>query len=122
VIGLGITQVVDAFAYLLSQDLPDSAMLLKGIGLVLSILIAGVFAVFGFFAGKAQRWAFITGMALYGLDAVLLLFFQDWIGFLFHLYFLWGLWNGLRALNQLQKLTAPQSGTVMDFPKNIGAP
>jgi len=34
--------------------------------------------------------------------------FQEWMGVLFHLFFLWGLFNGLRALNQLQKLL-PQS-------------
>ena len=94
----------------------EVALLFKVVGLVLSILLSGVFALFGFFAARAQRWAFITGMILYGLDALLLLLFKDWIGFLFHLYFMWGLWNGLGALNQLQKLTAQMPG----FPSDIG--
>ena len=119
VIGLGITQVIDAFALVFSQEAPDGALIFKGIGVVLSIVISAIFAIFGFFAGKAQRWAFITGMVLYGLDSLLILFFKDWIGFLFHLYFMWGLWNGLQALNQLQKLL-PASGTTAEFPQDIG--
>jgi hypothetical protein len=122
VIGLGITQLVDALALLLAQEIPEGETMIKGVGLVLSLLIAGLFGIFGYFATKAHRWAFIAGMVLYGLDAILLLLFQDWLGFFFHLYFLWGLWNGLQALGQLQKLNPPQSNTVMDFPRNIGAP
>jgi hypothetical protein len=122
VIGLGLTQVVDALAFVFAEQMPEGALIFRGIGLVLSILISAIFAFFGLFAGKMQRWAFITGMALYGLDALILLYFQDWIGFFFHLYFLWGLWNGLQALNQLQKFTAAQPGAVLDFPKDIGAP
>ncbi|HEX2696490.1 MAG TPA: hypothetical protein VHM28_02205, partial [Anaerolineales bacterium] len=117
VVGLGLTQVVDALASIIARDAGDAALIAKGIGLVLSIVISGIIALFGYFAGKGQRWAFFVGMGLYGLDAILLLFFQDWLGFAFHLYFLWGLFTGLQALNQLQKLM-PQP--VSDFPKDIG--
>jgi hypothetical protein len=46
-----------------------------------------------------------------------MLVFQDWLGLAFHAFFLWGLFNGLSALNQLQKYL-PQK--VSDFPQNIG--
>ncbi len=121
VIGLGLTQFVDAFVFLFAEEFSDSAVIFKAIGLILSILVSSVFAILGYYGGKSQRWAFVVGMVLYGLDALLMIFFQDWIGFFFHLYFLYGLWNGLQALNQLQKITAVQSGTVLDFPKDIGA-
>ncbi|WKZ36621.1 MAG: hypothetical protein QY332_01605 [Anaerolineales bacterium] len=120
IIGLGITQLTDAFAFLFAQEAPEGAMLFKGLGLVLSIVISTVFVLFGVFAGRSQRWAFVTGMLLYALDGGLLLAFQDWIGFFFHLYFLWGLWKGLQALNQLQKLMPVQAGTVSDYPQDIG--
>jgi hypothetical protein len=58
-------------------------------------------------------------MTLYGLDALLMLAFADWIGFAFHLYFLWGLFSGLQALGQLQKLMPPSAS---DFPKDIAVP
>ncbi len=122
VIGLGITQSVDAFVYLFTKEVSNATLLFKGIGLVLSILICGVFALFGFFSGKTHRWVFITGIALYAFDSVLMLVFQNWIGFFFHLYFLWGLWNGLRALNQLQEFNATQPGILLGFAKNIGVP
>jgi hypothetical protein len=122
VIGLGLTQFVDALASVFSEEFPDNAVIFKVIGLVLSILVSGVIAIFGYFGGKAHRWAFIVGMVLYALDSLLMILIQDWIGFFFHLYFLYGLWNGLQALNQLQKITAAQPGAVLDFPKNIGAP
>jgi hypothetical protein len=119
VIGLGLTQVVDAFARVFADEAREAALLFTLVGLVLSILVAGIFAIFGVFAVKQLRWAFIAGMLLYGLDAALLLAFQDWIGFFFHLYFLWGLWNGLQALIQLQKLS-PSGQVISGFPRDIG--
>ena len=120
VIGLGLTQLVDAFARIFSNDVPDGALIFKVIGLVISVGIASIFAMFGYFAGKGERWAFIVGMILYALDALLLLVFTDWIGFFFHLYFLWGLWNGLKALDQLKKLSLPAADSAaIEFPKGM---
>lgn len=120
VIGLGATQFVDALAQVFAEDAPETALVFKIIGLMLSIGISAVFAVFGYFAGKGKRWAFIIGMALYGLDTLIILIFQDWIGVLFHAFFLWSLWSGLQALNQLQKTSMPSIVPVSDFPKDMG--
>lgn len=117
VIGLAVTQFVDALAFLIGQNAPESKMILLGIAVVIDLVILGIFVLFGYFAGRVHRWAFITGMILYAVDAVLMLVFQDWLAFGFHLFFLWGLFGGLSALNQLQKLT-PQKPS--DFPQNIG--
>jgi len=118
VIGLGITQIIDGFASAFAYEIPNAAIVIKGIGLLLNLLIAGLFALFGVFAIKGQRWAFITGMILYGLDAILVLVFKDFLGFGFHLFFLWLLCSGLQALRQLQATLPP---TVPDpaFPKDI---
>jgi hypothetical protein len=40
-------------------------------------------------------------MVLYALDAIVSLIFQDWLGFLFHLLALAGLWSGLAAMRKL---------------------
>ena len=45
VVGLGITQLVDAFAVIFAEQAPDGALIFKGIGLVLSIILSGIFAV-----------------------------------------------------------------------------
>lgn len=116
VIGLGVTQLVDAFALLFAKDIPEAAILFKGVGIAVSIFISAIFAILGLFAVKAKHWAFITGMVLYVLDGGLLLLFQDWFGALFHLFLLFGLWKGLQALNQLLKLENLSSG----FPQDIG--
>ena len=118
VVGLAGTLIVDSIFVEAASQLPDAAIFLKLIGLAISIVIAGIFALFGFFASKGKRWAFITGMIFYGLDAVIMLLFQDWIGVLFHGFFLWGLFGGLRALNELHKLAPPQPAG--DFPQSIG--
>lgn len=117
VIGLAVTQFVDGVAYFVGQDLPEARTIVLGIAFVMDLVILGIFVLFGYFGGKGRRWAFITGLVLYGVDTILMLAFQDWLGFGFHLFFLWGLIGGLTALNQLQKLL-PQKAS--DFPQNIG--
>ena len=117
VIGLAVTLMVDGMTIGLSESLPDVSVIVKIIGLVLSILIAGVFALFGFFASQGRRWAFLVGMVLYGLDGLIMLAFADWIGVLFHGFFLWGLFGGWRALGELQKMSSQKQ---TDFPQNIG--
>lgn len=117
VVGLAVTQFVDAIAYLIGQDAPEARTILLVISFVIDLVILGIFVLFGYFASQGRKWAFITGMVLYAVDAVLMLVFQDWLSVGFHLFFLWGLFGGLRALNELQKFV-PQKRS--DFPQNIG--
>ena len=104
VIGLGITMSVDIFAHNIAQSFPNSVLLIKSIGLLLDLLICGMFTICGLLAWKRFRWAFIIGMVLFGLDAVLTLVSGDVIGFGFHLFFLWFLYVGLRSLDELNML------------------
>jgi hypothetical protein len=117
VMGLATTLFVDYFAVGMGQEIPDMAMILKVIALAVSLVISGIFALFGFLAAGGKRWAYLVGMVFYGVDTLIMLVLQDWIGFAFHLFFLWALFTGLRALNQLQKLKPARQ---MDFPQNIG--
>ena len=104
VIGLGVTQVVDALAMVISEGVSEYNTLVRTFGVILSIGISAIFAVFGYFAAKGHRWAFITGMVFYILDALVLFAFQDWFGFGFHIFLLWGLFSGFQALRKLQSL------------------
>lgn len=119
VIGLGITQFVDGVAYYAGLEVPEASTILTIIAVLIDLVIVGIFVLFGYFAAKGRRWAFIAGMILYAIDALLILILQDWLGLAFHVFFLFGLFGGLRALNDLQKLEKP---AVADFPQNIGAP
>ncbi|MEW5940289.1 MAG: hypothetical protein AB1750_11540 [Chloroflexota bacterium] len=103
VMGLGVTLVIDSVAKGISEELGGNPVLL-GMGFLFSLVFDLIFVGLGYFAVKGRRWAFIAGMVLYGLDAVLMLVFQDWLGFGFHLFFMWGIWQGLNALGRLKAL------------------
>ena len=93
VVGLGVTTVVDALA----KTLGGAGTLLD---LVINGTVAGIFFLFGSFAGKSQKWAFIVGMVLYGLDGLLLLAFKDVLSVGFHAYALYAISRGLSAVDQ----------------------
>lgn len=97
IVGLGITQVVDALAHQAGSS-----------GIVLDLFIngfvAGIFVIFWHFARKGQSWAFMVGMLLYALDGLLLLSFKDIFSVAFHAYALFRIYNGMRAVPQLQKI------------------
>ena len=75
--GLGITELAAAIALQFGT---------KGqlIGLFMNLWATAFFVCLGVFARKGQKWAFITGMALYAADALVVLFLQQWIMILFH--------------------------------------
>ncbi len=98
VIGLSVTQFVEA---MLSAD----GGVMKGVGLALGVLAAGVFALFGVFACKRHVWAFIVGMLLYGLDTILTVLAEQWLGLAFHGWVLFSLFIGTRAAMQINALS-----------------
>ena len=95
VVGLGITSVVDAMAKRVSSA-----------GSVLDIIIngfvAGIFVLFGYFATKAQKWAFAVGISLYLLDGILLLGTRDFLSIGFHAYALFAICRGYKAAQLVQ--------------------
>lgn len=120
VVGLAGTLFVDTIFIELALVMQESALVVKIIGLVVSAVVAAVFALFGIFANRGMKWAFIVGMIFYAIDTLLMLAFQEWMGLLFHIFFLFGLFGGLSALNKLQKLAPPKPSNPSDFPQDIG--
>ncbi len=96
VIGLGITQIIDAVAH-------EAGSGGKTVAIVLDLLAAGVLVMFGFFARRRQSWSFIVGMVLYALDGLIFLLVQNFLSVGFHAFALWCIFNGLKASRQLQK-------------------
>jgi len=115
VIGLAATLMVDGIAKGISQQLGGSPIILL-MGFLFAFLIDAVFILFGYFAAKGHRWAFIVGMILYGLDALVFLAFKDWIAAGFHAFFLWQLFNGLRAATAFRNLQQQQPATDFGVP------
>jgi hypothetical protein len=104
IIGLGITQIIDAMA----AELGTGG---KIVAILLDLAVAGVFVLFGIFGKKRHQWAFVLGGILYLLDTLLYLTFQDWLGLAFHAFALFCIFSGLSANKKLQQLesTIPQS-------------
>jgi len=122
---LGITQFFDAFANALAEKLDSGSV--KIIAFVFDVLVAGVFALMGYFASKRHTWAFATGMVLYALDAlvffVLVLLFGKlalslFIMVAFHGYVLWKLFDGYEACARL----GASGGNLPPSPPPVATP
>lgn len=122
VVGLASTLFVDLVFMGFAEEMADAALVVKIIGVIVSALMAGVFALFGFFANSGKRWAFLVGITFYIIDTLLMVAFQEWMGLVFHALFLFGLFSGLSALNKIMKLAPKKPSNPTDFPQNIGAP
>jgi hypothetical protein len=88
----------------------QGAFFLVGMGIniltrdpIVTVIVAGMFALFGFFAGKGHSWSFIVGMILYALDALIFIQVSMWLSFAFHIYALFRMFLGLKATFDLKK-------------------
>lgn len=113
IIGLGITQVADGVAVALAEQIGDTG---KIIAFVFTLLVAGVFVLFGVYANKRHTWAFITGMLLYALDGLIFLAIKDWFSMGFHVFALFCIYGGYRAGKKLQQIEASQCPVVESIP------
>jgi hypothetical protein len=97
IIGLAITQIIDT----MGRELGTVGII---ISLVFDITVAAGFIVFGVFANKKYKWAFITGMIVYALDTLLILAAQIWLALAFHIVALYYIFNGYRACRELSRV------------------
>jgi len=97
-LSLGITQVVDGISLAFRDQLGSAGLI---IALALDILIIAVFAALGYLAGRKQTWAFIVGMVLFFIDALLLLIGMDIFAILFHGLALFYIFRGYQAARDL---------------------
>jgi hypothetical protein len=116
VIGLGATQFVDGFFTALANETGSGATTFHGIGVGINIGIAGLFVIAGLLGRARKRIAIIAGMALYVLDAILVLVFKDFVSVAFHAWALLGIFNGLRVLGQLEEKPKLPGSEVVQTP------
>lgn len=95
VIGLGFTLVVDAI-------LREYKLIALCIDAVAIAIIVGL----GFMSRKGHLWAFVTGIVLYSLDAVIYLIAQDWMSVGFHGLALFYMVRGAKRLHVALKSAA----------------
>jgi hypothetical protein len=106
-ISLGVTQFIDGVALALAQEVGWG---FKVVAFVFDVVAAGVFALFGYFGAKRHSWAFLVGMVLYALDALVFILARHWLGLAFHAFALYSMFGGYRAcaaLVELDKQTPP---------------
>jgi hypothetical protein len=97
IFGLGITEVVDALAHQAGQTGIPLALIING-------FVAAAFVLFWRFARQGAQWAFIVGMAIYAVDAALVLYVKDVLAAAFHAYALYRIYTGMNGIPALQKL------------------
>ena len=100
-VSLGVTQLVDAVANAGAERVGWGV---KVFALAFDLVAAGLFALLGMFANKRQTWAFVVGMVLYLLDALVCLFIGFWLGLAFHAFALYSIFGGYRACAALAEL------------------
>jgi hypothetical protein len=94
ILGVGISHIISA----VGQEFEGSGAI---IAFVLNLVVVAVLVGFGILSGKRHTWAFIVGMVLFALDAVIFLIASDWIGIAFHAFVLFCLFRGFKACREL---------------------
>jgi hypothetical protein len=95
-LALGMTEFVDGVGLYLHNII---------IGIAFTVFMAGVFSAIAHFAGKGNIVVYLIGMVLYGLDAILLVVFKDWIGIAVHCWLLYTLFQGIHYAINLKEAT-----------------
>ena len=111
-ISMGVTQFIDVVA----AQIGGAAQV---VALVLDLIVTGVFALFGYLAGKKMLWAYIVGMVIFLLDGLLSLALVDVVGVIAHAVVLFFLFRGFQAgqsLISLEKLMAEQAAAAAQQP------
>jgi len=109
-LGLGATQFSDAFGKEIITGTTGEV-----VALIVDVVIAAIFVGLGLMSRSGALWSFIVGMVLIVLDALLLVWVQDWAAVAFHALALFFVIRGFQAARQLATLrtaAALPSGTV----------
>lgn len=79
VVGLGISQFMDGFV----------TRIMNGpswIALIPSLMISGFFIYIGYRSRKYDKWAFVVGVVVYTLDALIYMYIEEWMAVGFHIF------------------------------------
>jgi hypothetical protein len=113
IVGLGVTQVVDAVAKGMGGAGP-------AVGLAFNVVVAAACVAFGVLGSRRKTWAIWMGMALYALDGLLLLAFKDILSVAFHGYVLYRLYQSFGAIQVLEKLEPKPAPAVISSSSPMG--
>ena len=82
-----------------------------GIGgyLGVTVIASAIIALCGLFARRGARWAFLVGMILYGLDALVCLSLKEYLEIAAHAYALYRIFQGFQGAQTLSLLRTQQA-------------
>ena len=106
-LGLGVTQFSDAFG-----DQVITGTTGHILALCVDVVIAGILAGLGLLSRRGTQWSFIVGMVLLVLDALLLVWVQDWAAVAFHGLALFFIARGFQAARRLAALRTAAASPV----------
>jgi len=116
-LSLGSTQIIDGLAQALAAEVGGAA---RVVGLILDLIVTGLFVLFGWLSHRKYLWAYVLGMVAFALDGLLSLLFSDFIGVLAHGVVIFFLFRGLqagRSLLELEKTMAAQPADAVRQPE-----
>jgi hypothetical protein len=113
VIGLGVTQIVDAIIWGVRTEAdPATATIITIVGLLVNLFIIGLVMVVWWLSGRGSTRAYLVGMICYALDGLIFVVVGDWFGVAFHVFFLIGMWKGYGMLRAFAAERARQAQVV----------
>jgi len=98
-LGLGATQFVDEFGKVIITGTTGEVL-----ALAVDVVIAAIFVGLALMSRNGALWSFIVGMVLLVLDALLLVWVQDWAAVAFHALALFFIVRGFQAARRLAAL------------------
>jgi hypothetical protein len=104
VIGLGITKIADGLLSALAENSGTAATAITILQIFVDVLFASFYLLLGLLAIKRTKWAYVTGIVVYTLDTMIVLFSQAYLSVIFHIMAVAGIAAGLGALKNLEKL------------------
>lgn len=115
-ISLGITQIIDGIAAGVAAETGNGAMI---VGVVLDLIVTGIFVLFGWLSRQKLLWAYLIGMSVFAMDGLLSLLFGDIKSLLGHAFALFFLIRGFmagREMLALEKEMAQQAAMPQTEP------
>jgi hypothetical protein len=104
ILGLAYTQIIDVIVDASIEQGAPSAI--RAVAIILDLVLVGIFALFGYYAGKAINAVFIVGIVIYLIDGVIWLMLGSYFAAAFHVYVLFMLFRGFMASREVSQFNA----------------
>lgn len=81
---------------------------LMPVAIALTAVTVGFYFAMGLYAQRGKLWAFYAGLAVYIVDALIYLKFEDWMSVGFHALAIFFIFRGLLRVRELERMPAAE--------------